>query len=132
MLINIFAERKQMMRITENKFPFFYLGINKTYTQIAFVPTILPHKFFIHVDNPLEMLKILCFVDDNNVLKGIFKQMLKMIPNVDKHNLEVILCCVSLLIGKKIPVHYFKQVFDNVSYTDQKMVQTLYLKTRKG
>ena len=120
------------MKITNNKCPFFHLDINDTYTQLSFIIKVFPHKFFIRVDNPLEMVKILSYIDNNNVLKDIYKNILKMMPNINHDEIFLMFGFLSYFIGKKIPARYFKQVFDSVSNEDKKYVRMLYTEIRKG
>ena len=131
MLINIFVERKQM-RIIDNQGFLMHAEMNATYTQIVFVPKILSHKFYIRVDNPLEMIKILSYIDDNMVLKGIMTQILTMMPNINDNVICDTFGLLSVVLGRQIPARYFKQVLDSVSGTDKKVVKMLYAETRKG
>ena len=120
------------MKITNNKCPFFHLDINDTYTQLSFIIKVFPHKFFIRVDNPLEMIKILSYIDDNMVLKGIMTQILTMMPNINDNVICDTFGLLSVVLGRQIPARYFKQVLDSVSGTDKKVVKMLYAETRKG
>ena len=116
--------------MNKDKLHFTYLDINEEHTLITFIPKIFQHKFFIRVDNPIELVKIICYIDKHEVLRNIFKQIHNMDKSIDKELMISVSAQLSLLIGMRISASEYKKVFDMVSEKKKETVRILYRETR--
>jgi len=109
---------------------FSHIGINPEHTEISFIPKAFSHKFFIRVKEPFELIEILCCIDENKALYGIYNELLDMCKCIDVIKGGIMLGQLTVIAGCAFTSTEYMKAFNEVPLNDKKHIRKLYEKTR--